>query len=201
MAILQPQHLSQLASCHCWRSWLSDMSVDGKFVNDLILTGLIPGGKDKATFKLLLCQCTAYPVPVLLRLWSSSSHWNIGRRDSSISDGHWWFSPHVSMLPWNTVDLLWMLYAMSFVVSCHLLVSNSWLRLKVCLPTVSAHDQPVSSSVFTQFGSEVSFQTFLSAPHYSHGQFMMFPIFSRYTANVKRPKCRFPCFTCMKCYQ
>jgi len=82
----------------------------------------------------------------------------------------------------------------SFCFSCRLLVSISWLRLNVCLPSVSARDQSVSSSVLSLFQAEVSFQTFSSAPCYSRGHSMIFPVFSfsilgGYATNGKRPRC------------
>ena len=112
----------------------------------------------------------------LLRLSSSSSHWNIGWPDSSISDGQWRFSLHPSMLFRNLVHLLWMSYAESFVVfllvSCHLLVSNSWLHFQVCLST-----WPVSSYVLSVFHyiEQRFIPDLLITPRCLRGQSMIFP--------------------------
>jgi len=82
----------------------------------------------------------------LLRLSSFSSHWNTRRKDYSISDGHWRFVLHLSMLLQNLVDLLWMSYAKSCGLPSGLLPSSGiQFRATVAgLPSVSAYDQPDS---------------------------------------------------------
>jgi len=97
---------------------------------------------------------TTADVTGYLRLSSSSSKSHIGRRSSSVSGGHWRSSLHLSMLLGNLADLLWTSHVKSFqvflLVSCSLLVSNSWLRLRVCLPSVSVN-QLFSSSELSLF--------------------------------------------------
>jgi len=118
------------------------------------------------------------PIKLLrLRLSSSSCHWSIEWQDSSMSDGHWWLSLHLSMLLQNLVDLLWMSHAKSFVVSSWSL-AIFWCPIHgyVCRSVFRQHDQPASSSMLSLLLIEISFQAFSSASRCSCGNWSVHDI-------------------------
>jgi len=116
---------------------------------------------------------------------SSSLHWNLGQRGSSISGGHGQFSLNLSILLQNLSDLLWTSFMVFLLVSCHFLAFSSWLRLQVCLNTLLA------SLILRAF--TVSDRGFIPDLHIS--SFLLtwslhdIPIFCGYTTDGKCPRC------------